>query len=71
MGEENKKKPSSKPSVARFNLKAELIEKFINDHLMQLDDTDAIESAFESFWDAEKKKPMSLFTFKKNLKYIL
>lgn len=34
--------------------KRELIEKFINENLMQIADTDTIEEEFEKFWDEER-----------------
>jgi type I restriction enzyme R subunit len=53
--------------TVQLRSKRELIEKFINEHLMQLDDTDAIESAFETFWDAEKLKAFDALCEEENL----
>lgn len=41
---------------AQLRSKRELIEKFINDHLLHIDDSDAIGNAFETFWNEEKLK---------------
>ena len=53
--------------TVQLRSKRELIEKFINDHLMQLDDSDAIESAFESFWDNEKRSAFDALCEEENL----
>lgn len=47
--------------------KRELIEKFINEHLMQLDDNAEIENAFELFWDEEKLKAFDALCEEENL----
>lgn len=53
--------------TVQLRSKRELIEKFINDHLMQLDDSDAIERAFETFWDTEKLKAFDALCKEENL----
>lgn len=53
--------------TVQLRSKRELIEKFINDHLMQLDDSDAIESAFEAFWDEEKLNAFDALCNEENL----
>ncbi|MDQ7046402.1 MAG: HsdR family type I site-specific deoxyribonuclease [Sulfurovum sp.] len=41
---------------ASLRSKRELIEKFINENLMGIKDSNLIDDAFETFWDAEKIK---------------
>lgn len=53
--------------TVQLRSKRELIEKFINDHLMQLDDSDAIESAFEAFWDKERLNAFDVLCNEENL----
>ena len=43
-------------SNPQLRSKRELIEKFIDDNLMKIEDSDAIEDEFEKFWDVEKEK---------------
>lgn len=53
--------------TVQLRSKRELIEKFINDHLMQLDDNDEIVNAFEAFWDEEKLKAFDMLCEEENL----
>lgn len=53
--------------TVQLRSKRELIEKFINDHLMQLDDNDEIVNAFEAFWDEEKIKAFNALCEEENL----
>lgn len=52
---------------AQLRSKRELIEKFINDHLLDIDDSDAIENAFETFWNEEKLKAFDALCEEENL----
>ena len=47
--------------------KRELIEKFINDTLMGIEDSDSIDDEFEKFWDEEKVKAFDDLCEKENL----
>lgn len=53
--------------TVQLRSKRELIEKFINDHLMHIDDNDEIENAFEIFWDEEKLKAFDALCKDENL----
>lgn len=47
--------------------KRELIEKFIDDHLMHIEDDDLIDDAFEKFWDEEQVKAFDALCEEENL----
>lgn len=47
--------------------KRELIEKFINEHLGKMEDSDVIENEFEKFWDEEKVKALDALCEEENL----
>lgn len=47
--------------------KRELIEKFINEHLPLIDDVDAIEDEFESYWSQEKVLALGKLCEEENL----
>lgn len=47
--------------------KRELIERFINDNLLKIDNTDDIEEEFEKFWDEEKEKAFEELCVEENL----
>jgi len=47
-------------SNPQLRSKRELIEKFIDDNLMKIEESDAIEDEFEKFWDAEKEKAFDI-----------
>ena len=47
--------------------KKQLIEEFIDEHLMKIEDTDLIEDAFEAFWDEEKEKAFDSLCEEENL----
>lgn len=47
--------------------KRELIEKFINEHLGKMEDSDVIENEFEKFWDNEKVKALDALCEEENL----
>lgn len=53
--------------TVQLRSKRELIEKFINDHLMQLGDNDEIVNAFEAFWDEEKRSAFDVLCEEENL----
>lgn len=42
--------------------KRELIEKFMQKHLPELPDADAVPEAFENFWEAEKQRAIRVFS---------
>ncbi|CAA6800880.1 MAG: Type I restriction-modification system, restriction subunit R (EC [uncultured Sulfurovum sp.] len=58
--EEKKKQKEQIDNIINGNAtlrsKRELIEKFINENLMQIEDANKIEEVFENFWDAQKEK---------------
>jgi type I restriction enzyme R subunit len=47
--------------------KRELIEKFIDEHLMHIEDDDLIDDAFEKFWDEEQVKAFDELCEEENL----
>ena len=47
--------------------KRELIERFLNENLLQIEDEDDIESKFFEFWDAEKTKAIEFLSQEENL----
>ncbi len=47
--------------------KKELIEKFINENLMQINDSKNIEKEFKTFWDTEKEKAFNSLCEEENL----
>ncbi len=47
--------------------KRELIEKFIGENLMKIDDSEDIEEEFEKFWDVEKEKAFDGLCKEENL----
>ena len=52
---------------ANLRSKRELIEKFIEDNLPEIDDTEAIPQEFEKFWSEEQQKAFELFIKEENL----
>lgn len=47
--------------------KRELIERFINDNLLKIENNDDIEQEFEKFWDVEKEKAFNELCIEENL----
>ena len=47
--------------------KRELIEKFINENLLKIENSDDIEEEFEKFWDEEKEKEFNELCAQENL----
>ena len=47
--------------------KRELIEKFINENLLKIDNSDDIEEEFDKFWDVEKEKAFEELCVVENL----
>lgn len=52
---------------ASLRSKRELIERFIDEHLMSLEDVDAVDDMFEKFWDEEKIKAFDELCEEENL----
>ncbi|QXP52878.1 type I restriction endonuclease subunit R [Cellulophaga sp. HaHa_2_1] len=52
---------------ANLRSKRELIEKFIEDNLPEIDDTEAIPQEFEKFWSEEQQKAFEVFIKEENL----
>lgn len=52
---------------AQLRSKRELIERFIDGHLMSLEDVDTVDDAFEKFWDEEKIKAFDTLCEEENL----
>jgi type I restriction enzyme R subunit len=52
---------------AQLRSKRELIEKFIDENLLKIDDSDAISAEFEKFWDDEKEKAFNGICKEENL----
>lgn len=52
---------------AQLRSKRELIERFIDGHLMSLEDVDTVDDAFEKFWDEEKIKAFDALCEDENL----
>ncbi len=52
---------------AQLRSKRELIERFIDEHLMSLEDVDAVDDMFEKFWDEEKIKAFDELCEEENL----
>jgi type I restriction enzyme R subunit len=53
---------------ASLRSKRELIEKFINENLMSLEESDGIAEEFEKFWEVEREKGFALLCREENLK---
>jgi type I restriction enzyme R subunit len=47
--------------------KKELIEKFINENMLHITDSDDIENEFEKFWEEEKEKAYDKLCSEENL----
>ena len=54
-------------SETQLRSKRELIEKFIQEHLPLIEDTEMIESEFDDFWSKEKVKAISSISKEENL----
>jgi type I restriction enzyme R subunit len=52
---------------ANLRSKRELIEKFIEDNLPQIEDSDTILQEFEKFWTEEQQKAFETFVKEENL----
>lgn len=52
---------------ANLRSKRELIEKFIEDNLPEIDDTESIPQEFEKFWSEEQQKAFEVFIKEENL----
>lgn len=52
---------------ANLRSKRELIEKFIEDNLPQIEDSETIPQEFEKFWSAEQQKAFEVFVKEENL----
>lgn len=52
---------------AQLRSKRELIERFIDGHLMSIEDVDTVDDAFEKFWDEEKIKAFDELCEEENL----
>lgn len=52
---------------AQLRSKRELIERFIDGHLMSITDVDTVDDAFEKFWDEEKIKAFDELCEEENL----
>lgn len=52
---------------AQLRSKRELIERFIDAHLMSLEDIDMVDGAFEKFWNEEKLKAFDALCEEENL----
>lgn len=52
---------------AQLRSKRELIERFIDGHLMSIEDVDTVDDAFEKFWDEEKIKAFDALCEEENL----
>lgn len=52
---------------ASLRSKRELIERFIDEHLMSLEDVDAVDDMFEKFWNEEKIKAFDELCEEENL----
>ena len=53
---------------ASLRSKRELIEKFINENLMSLEDSSDVGEAFEKFWEVEREKGFAVLCREENLK---
>jgi type I restriction enzyme R subunit len=47
--------------------KKELIEKFINENMLHISDSESVEDAFEKFWEEEKENAFDLLCQEENL----
>lgn len=56
-------------SNTELRSKKELIEKFINENMPAISDSDNIESAFDTFWTSEKKKAIKQLSLEEDLDY--
>lgn len=56
-------------SESQLRSKKELIEKFINENLPNISDSDNIVDAFDSFWTHEKQKAIQQLSITENLDY--
>lgn len=56
-------------SDTQLRSKKELIERFIEENLPLITNSDNIEDAFEAFWTLEKKKAINQLSKEENLKY--
>ncbi|MBU3011145.1 type I restriction endonuclease subunit R [Polaribacter vadi] len=67
--QETKKKEIIDALTGEANLrsKRELIEKFIEDNLPQIDDSETIPQEFEKFWSEEQHKAFEVFVKEENL----
>jgi len=52
---------------ANLRSKKELIEKFIQENMIHIADSDSVENEFEKFWDAEKEKAYDTLCEEENL----
>ena len=52
---------------ANLRSKRELIEKFINDNLPEIDDADDVPEAFEKYWSEEQQKAFDSLVKEENL----
>jgi type I restriction enzyme R subunit len=52
---------------SQLRSKRELIEKFIDENLMKIDDSDALSDEFEKFWNDEKEKAFNEICDDENL----
>lgn len=52
---------------AQLRSKRELIERFIDGHLMNIEDVDTVDDAFEKFWNEEKIKAFDVLCEEENL----
>jgi type I restriction enzyme R subunit len=52
---------------AQLRSKKELIEKFIQENLPEIEDVEQIDDAFESFWNAERSKALELLAKEESL----
>ena len=51
----------------RLRSKRELIEKFINENLLQIENSEDIEEEFEKFWNEEREKAFNELCEEENL----
>ena len=52
---------------AQLRSKRELIERFIDGHLMSIADVDSVDEAFETFWEKERTKAFDALCEEENL----
>lgn len=53
---------------ASLRSKRELIEKFINENLMSIEESENVAEEFEKFWEVERKKGFAVLCSEENLK---